>query len=340
VSRADRVSVAFLGLHPDRVRALAERHGGRGGLARAVKSGRVEGVGAEALWGRDRCEEALSRAGCAVVLHGDDAYPSALAAIPDPPDVLFVRGRLGTEPGVGIVGTRRCTGYGRRLAEAYGRGVARSGWVTVSGLARGIDGAAHSGTVAAGGKGVAVLGSGVDVVYPREHARLLEGLIDGGGAVISEYPPGSEPMGWRFPPRNRIISGLSAVVVVVESGVTGGALVTAARAVEQGRSVFATPGDVGRPSSVGCNLLIRDGAVPVLEPDDLVEALSLVLGPPARPPSAGPVADGLPDMTPAGVPVDDFGRAVGLEGPSLLALLGRLEIEGRIRRVGDMIVPE
>jgi DNA processing protein len=247
VSRADRVSVAFLGLHPDRVRGLAARHGGPAGLARAVRSGRVEGVGAEALWGSDRCEEALSRAGCSIVLHGDGRYPPALAAIPDPPDVLFVRGRLGSEPGVGIVGTRRCTGYGRRLAEAYGRSVARAGWVTVSGLARGIDGAAHSGTVAASGIGVAVLGSGVDVVYPREHARLLEELVDSGGAVLSEYPPGSEPMGWRFPPRNRIIAGLSAVVVVVESGVTGGALVTAARAVDQGRTVFATPGDVGRP---------------------------------------------------------------------------------------------
>jgi DNA processing protein len=340
MSRDERITVAFLGLHPDRVRALAAARGGVAGVIAAVRAGRVEGVDADALWGRDRCDEALSRARCSVVLHGDDAYPPALAAIPDPPDVLFVRGDLASEQGVGVVGTRRCTGYGRRLAEAYGRSIARSGWVTVSGLARGVDGAAHSGTVAAGGVGVAVLGSGVDVVYPREHARLLDELLEAGGAAVSEYPPGAEPMGWRFPPRNRIISGLSAAVVVVESAVRGGALVTAARAVEQGRAVFAAPGDVGRSASVGCNLLIRDGAVPVLDADDLIEALSLVLGPP-RPTMAGaePTDHSLPEMASVGVPVDDFGRAVGLDGPSLLALLGRLEVEGRIRRAGDLIMP-
>lgn len=339
MTRDDRLAVAFLGLHPDRTRSLAERHGSVGGVARAVRAGRVDGLDAGDLWSAQRCAEAVGRAGCRVVVLGDDDYPPPLAAIADPPDVLFVRGRLPSEPGVGIVGTRRCTGYGRRLAEGYGRAVARAGWVTVSGLARGIDGAAHSGTVAGGGVGVAVLGSGVDVVYPREHGRLLDSLLEAGGAVISEYPPGAEPFGWRFPPRNRIVSGLSAAVVVVESAVTGGSLVTAALAAEQGRPVFAVPGDVGRSASVGCNLLIRDGAIPVLEPDDLVEALSLVLGPPAMTGTVPSDADEGSAIPVGGVHIDDFGRATGLEGAGLLALVGRLEVEGKIRRDGDLIIP-
>jgi DNA processing protein len=177
------------------------------------------------------------------------------------------------------------------------------------------------------------------VVYPREHADLTAAILDGGGAVVSEYPPGAPPLGWRFPPRNRIISGLSAAVVVVESAVRGGALVTAARAAEQGRAVFAVPGDVGRVASVGCNLLIRDGAGPVLDPADLVEALSLVLGPPAAAPAAAEAA-GEPEMLgPAGVSMDEFGAALGLHGSELLALLGRLELEGKVRREGDLVMP-
>ena len=150
----------------------------------------------------------------------------------------------------------------------------------MSGLARGIDAEAHLGTVDAGGPGVAVLGSGSNVVYPAENRGLHDRLIEDGGAVVTEYPPGTPPEPWRFPPRNRIIAGLSAAVVVVEAAVKGGALITAAAALDQGKAVLAVPGDVGRPASEGCNLLIRDGAVPVLGPDDLVEAVSLIVGPP------------------------------------------------------------
>jgi DNA processing protein len=192
-----------------------------------------------------------------------------------------VRGALPSEPGVAVVGTRRATRYGLELARQMGGAIARAGWTVVSGLARGVDGAAHRGTLEAGGKGVAVLGSGIDVWYPPEHARLGEQLVTAGGAVISEYPPGSRPDAWRFPRRNRIISGLARAVVVVEAADKGGALITARLAAEQGREVFAVPGDVNRRTSVGTNLLIRDGAVPVLGADDLIEALSLVLGPPS-----------------------------------------------------------
>jgi DNA processing protein len=194
--------------------------------------------------------------------------------------MLFVRGQIPTLPTVAIVGTRRCTTYGRHLAFEYGGAVADAGWCVSSGLARGIDGAAHKGVTSAGGVGVAVLGCGVDVAYPAEHAALASALVSGGGGVITEYPPGSPPEPWRFPPRNRIISGMAAAVVVVEAAVTGGALITAGYALTQGRVVFAVPGDIRRASSAGCNLLIRDGAHPVLDPDDLIEELSLVLGQP------------------------------------------------------------
>jgi DNA processing protein len=164
------------------------------------------------------------------------------------------------------------------LASAFGSACADAGWPVVSGLARGIDGAAHEGVLAAGGVAVAVLGAGPDVRYPREHVGLYGRILGSGGTIVTEYPPGTPPHGWRFPPRNRIISGLSAAVVVVESAVTGGSLGTAAHAVDQDRMVFAVPGDVDREASVGCNLLIRDGAVPVLGAEDLVASLSLLTG--------------------------------------------------------------
>lgn len=344
MSRDARLALAFLGLHPDRRHSLVDRFGSADEAAAAVSAGAVKGIDGDAMWPAQRRRAALAASGCRAVLLGDADYPVVLADIADPPDVLFVRGVLPGEAGVGIVGTRRCTSYGRRLAAGYGQAVADAGWASVSGLARGIDGAAHRATVAAGGVGVAVLGSGPDVVYPREHGDLLEALIDGGGALVTEYPPGAEPAGWRFPPRNRIISGLSAAVVVVESAVTGGALVTAMRAAAQGRSVFATPGDVGRSASAGCNLLIRDGADPVFDPDDLVEALSLVLGPPRSrsSPSTAPHDQGctvLEAVTPAGVRLDVLAAATGLEMSSLLTVIGRLEVTGRVRRSGDLVLP-
>jgi DNA processing protein len=177
------------------------------------------------------------------------------------------------------------------------------------------------------------MGSGPDLIYPREHRDLAIELARH-GAVITEYPPGTPPHGWRFPPRNRIIAGLSRAVVVVEAGVTGGALVTAARAVEQGREVFAVPGDVDRESSMGCNLLIRDGAIPVLGPQDLVEALGLLLGPPRA--TASQPAGALP---PTGMTIDELGVRLGLQGQGLAAWLGRAELEGRVRIEEGRVFP-
>jgi DNA processing protein len=211
------------------------------------------------------------------------AIPDHLASIPQPPTTLWATGTLPTTPGVAIVGTRRCTSYGRRVARSLGAAVGAAGWVTVSGLARGVDAEAHRGMLTAGGTGIAVLGSGADVIYPADHRALAAELVAGGGVVVSEYPPGTPPAPFRFPARNRIIAGLAAVVVVVEAAVTGGALITARLALEQGREVFAVPGDVDRETSMGCNLLIRDGALPVLGPGDLIESLGLILGPPPNP---------------------------------------------------------
>lgn len=260
---------------------------------------------------------------------GAAGYPPSLEEIEDPPAGLWVLGALPVTTGVAIVGTRRATRYGLGLAREMGMAVAAAGWVVVSGLARGVDGAAHRGCVEAGGVGVAVLGCGVDVWYPPEHAGLGRCLIDGGGGVISEYPPGTRPEPWRFPARNRLIAALSAVVVVIEAAEKGGALITARLAAEQGREVFAVPGDVSRPTSMGTNLLLRDGAHPVLGAADLVEAASLVMGPPPRNSSR---PDELPLVVPAGgASVEAVVEANGGDTVAVLTLLGRLEAEGRLK---------
>ncbi|MEN8233288.1 MAG: DNA-processing protein DprA [Actinomycetota bacterium] len=281
MSRDDRLRLAFAGLHPDRARQLRERFGGAGGALAAIEQGRAKASpvirSSAAVPAPDR-KETLAAMGIEAVFHGDEPYPAHLDRFEDAPDVMFVRGHLPSDPGVGIVGTRRCTAYGLDLADAYGRVVALAGWPVVSGLARGIDGAAHRGMVGEGGVGVAVLGCGIDVTYPREHRRLGEQILEAGGAIVTEYPPGTRPDAWRFPPRNRIIAGLSAAVVVVEAAQTGGALITAVKAAEYGIPVFAMPGDVDRKTSEGTNRLIRDGAFPVFEPEDLIEELDLIYG--------------------------------------------------------------
>ncbi len=279
-------------MHPIRARELRAQFGGAAGAIVAIERSRVKASGsirANLDVPADQRRSQLDVLGIEAVFRDSPTYPDHLAVFEDAPDVLFTRGTLPQDPGVGIVGTRKCTAYGLELAQAYGRAVAETGWFVVSGLARGIDGAAHSGMVSAGGVGMAVLGCGIDVTYPREHRRLGEQLLEAGGAIVSEYPPGSRPDAWRFPPRNRIIAGLSAAVVVVEAARTGGALITAVKAAEYGIPVFAMPGDVDRRTSEGTNRLIRDGAFPVLDPDDLIEELDLVFGLTHHQPTKTPV---------------------------------------------------
>lgn len=266
-----------------------------------------------------------------IVEAGSSGYPQGLYDLEEPPR-LHVLGHLSEPSGVAVVGTRRCTRYGSGLADAFGRAIASSGWTTVSGLARGIDAAAHRGCVSVGGHAVAVLGCGADVCYPRENAPLYRDILATGGAIVSEYPPGTPPDRWRFPARNRIIAAMSVAVVVVEAAATGGALITARLAGEIGRPVFVVPGDVDRAASIGCNRLIKDGAHPVLGPDDLVEELSLVLGPPQRGRASSPIPE-------AGIALEDLPEFWGVSLGEALTRVGRMEIEGAVRRVGDTFYP-
>jgi DNA processing protein len=268
-----------------------------------------------------------------VISPDDRDYPEGMLDLEDPPP-LYVLGDTTPAPAVAVVGTRRCTRYGLTLATAFGQALSGAGWITVSGLARGIDAAAHRGTLRADGQAVAVLGSGVDVIYPTENADLYHAILQGHGAVMSEYPPGTRPDRWRFPARNRIIAGIASAVVVVEAGEKGGALITARLAAELGRPVLVVPGDVDRLASVGCNRLIRDGAHPVLGVDDLLAELELILG---KPPSQVPSRDEL--IPPTGLAIDDLPGIWGCTAAEALARLARMEIAGEARRVGDLVLP-
>ena len=335
------LQLAYAPMHPDRRHGLSLDFDGPRNVLQAIWKGRVsmpdEAIAATRVPAHVRRFE-LHEAGITLIQQADSAYPSGLLDLANPPPVLFVRGTVPVQLAVAIVGTRKATGYGVRLAEAFGRALAADGRVVVSGLAKGIDAAAHRGVVAAGGVGVAVLGNGVDRWYPAVNRSLGQTLLES-GAVISEYPPGTAPAPWRFPPRNRIIVGLAAVVLVVEAGMPGGAMITARLGLEENRHVFAVPGDIDRPGSVGCNLLIRDGAWPVLGVDDLREAVDRVIGP-APSPSATALADPLIEACDsAGTSIDELALRVDRPVPELLADLTVLELDGRILVSDGMVVP-
>ena len=245
------------------------------GHARAVAEGLLEVR-------RRLCPHALldevERTGCTVVAHGAPGYPSQLAALSTAPLVLHVRGQvdaLVAAPLVAVVGTRRASAYALRVTEKIVDGLARAGVCVVSGMARGIDEAAHRHALAAGGSTVAVLGCGADVCYPPE-SRALKAAIEGRGAVVSPFPPGTAPLPPHFPARNRIVSGLSRAVVVVEAGIRSGAMITADFAIDQERPLFAVAGSVLSDASEGCNRLLAEGtAVLVRGADDVLAELGL-----------------------------------------------------------------
>ena len=212
--------------------------------------------------GADRILADCQRLDLDILTIQDAGYPNRLRNIYDPPCLLYVRGRLPAfddEASIAVVGTRDCTPYGVSCAEKLGYGLAAGGAVVVSGLARGVDSAALRGALRAGGTVTAVLGNGLDVIYPPENQYLYEDVAVA-GALVSEYPPGASPEAKHFPARNRIMSGLCVATLVVEAPARSGALITAGTALEQGRDVFAVPGPIDAPTSVGCNRLIRDGA--------------------------------------------------------------------------------
>lgn len=280
--------------------------------------------------------------GIQVLTWESEAYPRRLKEIDQPPPVLYVRGSLAVEDewAVAIVGTRRVTAYGRQMAEELAGYLSSNGITVVSGLARGIDGLAHKAALSAGGRTIAVLGSGVDRIYPPEHRRLAE-EISAHGAVISDYALGTPPEGSNFPPRNRIISGLSLAVIVVEAGKKSGALITARFAADQGRDVFAVPGNVHAPQSIGTNQLIQEGARPLLKPQDVLEALNLQQIQEYRAarhviPSDAVEAKLMDIIRAEPVHVDEISREAGYPIEKVSAALTMLELKGVVRQVGGM----
>lgn len=276
--------------------------------------------------------------GLTPIAWSDAAYPPALTAIIDPPPVLWTRGSRAAlaRPAVAIVGSRAASPYALDVAERLAADLAARGLAIVSGLARGVDSAAHRGALSAGGSTVAVLGCGADIIYPREHAALAR-EIEPDGLIVSELVPGTRPLPQFFPQRNRIISGLSRAVVIVEAGERSGSLITARCALEQGRDVLAVPGNVLSGRNRGGHALLRDGAKIVEGADDILEELNGVGGGAgAAPPAAVPCADPVLACLTPGEPcdLDGISERSGLSPARLLPRLFELELQGLIRRAG------
>lgn len=242
-------------------------------LTEGITRAQAEALDNKSLAAAERVLEDCRRLGLRILTFQDAEYPNRLRNIYDPPFLLYVRGRLplvDEEPVITVVGTRTCTPYGETCGEKLGYGLAKGGAVVVSGLARGVDAAATRGALRAGGVPIGVVGGGVDVVYPPEHRYLYEDVA-AAGALLSEYPPGTEPDRTHFPVRNRIMAGLAVATVVVEAPLRSGALITANTALEQGRDLFAVPGPIDAPASAGCNRIIRDCGFIVTEARDVLE---------------------------------------------------------------------
>jgi DNA processing protein len=359
----------FLALHlvpnlgPRLTEALLERFGSAAAIRRA-RADQLRGVPrvgdklaqsfAEALAAADVDGELalMARHGVTAFPRGRDGYPPQLAAVPAAPPLIYCRGSLtpADAQAVAIVGTRRPTAYGQRMAERLAAGLARAGVCVVSGLARGIDGIAHRAALDAGGRTVAVLAGGLSRIYPPEHAKLAD-AVAARGALVTETPMRQEPLPGLFPARNRIISGLSRGVIVVEAGEKSGALITTEHAAEQGREVFAVPGPADGPESAGCLRLLRDGARLVRSADDVLEDLDgiapLTTPPAATAPPAAPTPT-LFSEPPPGLDeahrrvwdflserrhADEIARGLGLPAGEVMRLLMGLEMKKAARRL-------
>jgi DNA processing protein len=266
---------------PESIFHLNEAEIAAAGVARPAARGIKEFRDFDALE-KELCE--LPRLGARLLRWSDDEYPACLREIADPPPYLFVRGpaRLDDPGCLAIVGARAASEVGLRMAHRLGLELAAKGFTVVSGLARGVDAAAHQGALDGGGRTIAVMGCGIDFIYPREHRKLAEAIIEGGGAIVSELPLGTQPMAENFPTRNRILSGLCVGVVIVEAAEKSGSLITARMALEQNRQVFAVPGSPLTGKTRGSNRLIRDGAKLVECVEDVIEEIAPQLGLPRR----------------------------------------------------------
>lgn len=331
-----RVADGDVGSLPERTGSELARALGLGEKAKRALEDLQKDFDAEALLAR------LEGRGLRAVTYGEEAYPGSLRLAPDPPPALYIGGEMGGEASVALVGSRRATRSGLETAGILARALAERGICVVSGLAAGVDAAAHEGALAAGGRTVGVLGCGIDVVYPRENRGLFR-RVGEGGALLSEYYLGEAPLAWRFPARNRIIAGLSDAVVVVEAPEKSGALITARHALDAGRDVWAVPGPIGAPECRGSNRLLADGAGVLW---DVPEFLEAVCGPDDTPGRTGPGTAapeppaGLPeaearvlggvDYTSAGA--DVVAGRTGVEIKTVLSSLALLELKGYVAR--------
>lgn len=284
----------------------------------------------------------IEQAGIRVFTWNDEDYPRRLREIDQSPPVLYCLGAIEPEDewAVAIVGTRRISAYGRQVTQELSAFLARRGVTVVSGLARGVDALAHQTAIQNGGRTFAVLGSGVDKIYPPEHRKLAQEISER-GAVISDYAPGTPPDGSNFPPRNRIISGLTLATVVIEAGETSGALITANFAANQGRDVFAVPGSIYAPQSIGTNRLIQDGARPLLKMDDVLESLNLqniFEKQTARRVLPGDEVEArlLKCLSREPLHIDEISANSGLSIDKVSATLVMMELKGMVQQVGGM----
>ena len=356
------------GVGPRAAARLLERFGSAEGVFGALRSElerlRLRPEAVESIALRDRhaaaaveLERLRAMEGADVLALDDGAYPQLLREIPDPPVTLYVRGAWREcleAPCVGLVGSRRCSTYGQNVAHQLARELAARGLTVVSGMARGIDAAAHRGALAAGGRTAAVLGTGLDEVYPRDHRRLAEEILERGGALVTQFPLGTPPVSENFPYRNRIISGLSLGVVVVEASENSGSLITARLALEQGREVFAVPGNITSRNSFGTNYLIKGaGAKLIQQWQDVVaefppEVAAAILPPEPKKKGAGARADDAPlpqdlsgperavlKLITADEPahIDGLAEASGVGVAELSAVLLGLEMRDLIRQL-------
>jgi DNA processing protein len=293
-------------------------------------------ISLEKIW------ENIQQLGINVLTWEDDDYPQRLREVTPSPPVLYIRGEIHPDDhwAVAIVGTRRITAYGRQVTERIATKLTHAGITIVSGMARGIDSIAHKASLDAGGRTIAILGCGVDRIYPPENRKLAE-VIKERGALISDYPPGTAPEASNFPPRNRIISGLSMATVVVEAGKRSGALITAEYAVDQGKDVFAVPGNVLSPQSQGTNKLIQDGARILLDPQEILEVLDLtrvIEHSAARTvlPSNALEAQLFDILSHEPMHVDDIRNQTALNIEQVTSTLALMELKGLVRQVGGM----
>jgi DNA processing protein len=290
----------------------------------------------------DKVWEKIEKQGIKILTWQDEVYPLRLKEINQPPPVLYIRGEYLPDDlfAVAVVGTRRVTPYGRQITEELSSFLAANGMTVISGLARGVDSVAHKSALKAGGRTIGILGSGVDRIYPPEHRGLAEQMMES-GAIISDYAPGTPPDASNFPPRNRIISGLSLAVVVIEAGETSGALITAEFAAEQGREVFAVPGSILAPQSKGTNKLIQSGALPLLSVNDLMQALDITRVGEQK--AARKVVPGdaieaklLSVLGNEPLHVDEIRNQSELPIEKVSSVLALMELKGMVRQVGGM----